>query len=128
MAEDLGLDELVAANRAMRQAMLQAVQVVAALRSEEAEQQDEGLTLLLETLGVSFGDDPTDGTIWQRPQIPRPPHVESRSAPTPRAASSSDVPAGTRATSPDGVNTTRKVSPVAVIDVRSFQIRVTASV
>ena len=57
MAEDLGLDELVAANRAMRQAMLQAVQVVAALRSEEAEQQDEGLTLLLETLGVSFGDD-----------------------------------------------------------------------
>ena len=52
---------------------------------------------------------PIDGTTWQRPQIPRPPHTLSRSTPSWRAASSTVVPSATSPDSPDGVNTTRCV-------------------
>src|SRR3954466_11072085 len=50
---------------------------------------------------------PTLGVIWHRPQIPRPPHTVSRSAPSWRAASRTLVPATTLPSRPDGVKTTR---------------------
>src|SRR5215218_750802 len=54
-----------------------------------------------------FGKSPSATAIWQRPQIPRPPHTESRSAPSLRAASSTLVPSGKRPRLPEGVKTTR---------------------
>ena len=54
-----------------------------------------------------LANSPKVGTTWQRPQIPRPPHTESKSTPSRRAVSSTVVPSGTDPRSPDGVKTTR---------------------
>src|SRR6266498_5064348 len=50
---------------------------------------------------------PSLTTIWQRPQIPRPPQTESRSTPSARAASSTLVPAANAPRLPEGVKTAR---------------------
>ena len=50
---------------------------------------------------------PMLGVIWQRPHIPRPPHTESMSTPSFRAASSTVVPSSKFPSRPLGVNTTR---------------------
>ena len=46
-------------------------------------------------------------TIWQRPQIPRPPQTESMSTPKFCAACNTEVPIGKYPRFPDGVKTTR---------------------
>ncbi len=53
-----------------------------------------------------LGNSPSASTTWQRPQRPRPPHTESMSTPSERAACSSGVPSGKRPRRPDGVKTT----------------------
>ena len=53
-----------------------------------------------------FGNEPSAGTTWQRPQMPRPPHTESMSTPSERAASSTVVPGSNRPRRPDGVKMT----------------------
>src|SRR5690606_41668008 len=45
-----------------------------------------------------------------RPQMPRPPHTESRSTPSARAASRRLVPSANRPRLPDGAKTTRRSS------------------
>ena len=57
MAEEVGLDELVAASRAMRLAIEQTELIVSSLRSPSDELRDEGLTLLAEMVTVSYGED-----------------------------------------------------------------------
>ena len=54
-----------------------------------------------------LANSPSDSVIWQRPQSARPPHTESMSTPSLRAACSSGVPSGNRPRRPDGVKTTR---------------------
>ena len=51
---------------------------------------------------------PVVGRTWQCPQIARPPHTESTSTPSVRAASRTVVPEATRPSSPAGRNTTRQ--------------------
>ena len=53
-----------------------------------------------------FGNEPSAGTTWQRPHRPRPPHTESRSTPSERAASRTVVPGSNRPRRPDGVKMT----------------------
>src|SRR4051794_30620058 len=53
-----------------------------------------------------FGKAPAAGVTWHRPQIPRPPHTESMSTPSDRAASRTVVPVGTRPRRPGGVKMT----------------------
>ena len=57
-----------------------------------------------------LANSPTLWTTWHRPQIPRPPHTESRSTPSARAASRIEVPRGNRPRRPDGVKTMRASS------------------
>src|SRR4051794_26478286 len=52
---------------------------------------------------------PNAGSTWQRPQMPRPPHTESRSTPSSRAASSTVVPVRTAPRRPDGTKTATAV-------------------
>ena len=53
-----------------------------------------------------LANSPSATTIWQRPQIPRPPQTESRSTPSERAASSRFVSCANRPRLPEGVKTT----------------------
>src|SRR5882672_48524 len=46
---------------------------------------------------------PSLTSIWQRPQMPRPPHTESMSTPRLRAAVSTGVPQAKRPRRPDGM-------------------------
>src|ERR1051326_4932313 len=46
---------------------------------------------------------PSLTSIWQRPQMPRPPHTESMSTPRLRAAVSTAVPQANRPRRPDGM-------------------------
>src|SRR5260221_14456502 len=46
---------------------------------------------------------PSLTSIWQRPQMPRPPHTESMSTPRLRAAVSTGVPIAKRPRRPDGM-------------------------
>src|ERR1051326_2119219 len=46
---------------------------------------------------------PSLTSIWQRPQMPRPPHTESMSTPRLRAAVSTGVPQANRPRRPDGM-------------------------
>src|SRR3712207_5657654 len=57
-----------------------------------------------------LGNSPAPISTWQRPQMPRPPHTESRSTPSRRAASRTLVPDAKRPRRPEGVKTTRKSS------------------
>src|SRR5215472_483642 len=54
----------------------------------------------------SLANSPSAISIWQRPQIPRPPQTESMSTPRLRAACSSGVPSGNRPRRPEGMKTT----------------------
>src|SRR3954447_12842029 len=56
---------------------------------------------------------------WQRPQIPRPPHTESISTPSRRAASRTVVPVSNRPRRPDGVKMTSASSVTTLLLVRS---------
>src|SRR5215472_17051408 len=54
----------------------------------------------------SLANSPSAISIWQRPQMPRPPQTESMSTPRLRAACSSGVPSGNRPRRPEGMKTT----------------------
>ena len=54
----------------------------------------------------AWGTSPRPGRTWQRPHSPRPPHTESRSTPSERAASRTVVPSANRPRRPDGVKMT----------------------
>src|SRR5882724_10601156 len=55
----------------------------------------------------SLANSPSARSIWQRPQMPRPPQTESISTPRLRAACSRGVPMANRPRRPDGMKTTR---------------------
>src|SRR6185436_5647232 len=60
-----------------------------------------------------LANEPVDGSIWHRPQIPRPPHTESRSTPSWRAAVNTVVPVSTWPVKPEGVKTIRGIGLLA---------------
>src|ERR1700756_4204845 len=52
-----------------------------------------------------LANSPSTCVTWQRPQMPRPPHTESTSTPSARAACRTGVPSGKRPRKPEGVKT-----------------------
>ena len=65
---------------------------------------------------------PKLGSTWQRPHKPRPPHTESISTPSARAACNKGVPKGKRPRRPDGVNTTKASSDIFFLSFRLFVV------